>query len=306
MLSNANNIVLNNCHLVEHNAAERSGLKILHSASLPSAAYDSAARESALYSIPKTEHEGFVTEFVTWAHRADSLVMRLNGPKSNLAQLCMEELQEELAASFCSPQSQGVDDPCRVFITLADQLATHIPAYAKSLDARLRHNPALVTKSLKVQFHELIAAPIKELLDKRVELGPRKLIVVEGIDECTVLQAQHQILSIILRSAADLPFHWAIFGQQNHLLETMLKEQGPTTIESCWNVRHSAPGLPVSEGEFFHVETIRYQGWIAVRWTLVTHVSEAPRSPIIEPSADTHVSPQQLSSVTHLDPGGPI
>ncbi|KAF9447606.1 hypothetical protein P691DRAFT_104996 [Macrolepiota fuliginosa MF-IS2] len=287
MLSNTSNLVLNNCLLVEHDVAEgsgessyascchekdiddREGLRILYNNSDPRAAYDSAARELDLGSIPKTDHEDFVAEFVAWTHQTDSPVLRLNGPRSNLAQLCAEKVQEELAASFFYPQSQRADDPSQIFITIADQLATHIPSYANILDAKLRRYPALVTKSLKVQFRELIFAPIEELLAKGDDLGSRKVIIVEAIDECVNVHARCEILAAILEFSCALPFRWAIFGQPDSQVEALLKGRSLTMV-SCWNVCHSAPNFLDGEGESLRMELIYHEGWIAVRWMLVT------------------------------------
>ncbi|KAF9447832.1 hypothetical protein P691DRAFT_706088 [Macrolepiota fuliginosa MF-IS2] len=271
MLSNLSHFIMNNsnCHFIECNVAEGSGLKTLHDASLPDAAYDSAAREIALHFIPKTDHEDFVAEFVAWTRRTDSPVMRLTGPKSNLAQLCAEKVQEELAATFCFSESTTTEDPRRFFITLADQIATYIPAYAKILDNNLRRNPGLVSKSLKIQFEELIAAPIKELLARGVDLGPRRVIVVEGIDECASVHARCEIIGTILGSASGLPFYWAIFGLPDSWVEATLRERG-LALKPCWKVCHAVPNFPVGEGEYFlRIELIKYQGWIAVKWTLI-------------------------------------
>ncbi|KAF9445687.1 hypothetical protein P691DRAFT_255130 [Macrolepiota fuliginosa MF-IS2] len=251
MLSNSSRFVMHNsnCNFVEQHAAEGGGLKILRDASLPKAVYDSTARESALYSILKTEYEGFVAEFVAWTHRGNVPVMRLNGPKSNLAQLCAEKSKESLAATFCFSRSHGTDDPSRFFTTLASQLAIHIPSHVEILNAKLRHNPDLVLKSLKVQFEELIAAPIKELLAKGVDLGPRRVIMVEGIDERASVHAHCEILHTILESAGALSFRWAVFSRPNSQLGALLKEKG-LALESCWNVCHSIPNFPAGDGEF--------------------------------------------------------
>ncbi|KAF9443625.1 hypothetical protein P691DRAFT_808685 [Macrolepiota fuliginosa MF-IS2] len=271
MVSNPSNFVIKDCQFIDYSTADGSGLKILYGASLPDAAYDSAARASALvHSIPKTEHEDFVAEFVTWTRRPDSSVMWLDGPKSNLAQLCAEKLQEELAASFFTPQSQRTEGTSQIVITLADQLATHIPSYASVLDAKLRRNPALITKSLTIQFRELIFAPIEEVLASGIDLGPRNVIIVEGIDECASVHARCEILGAILESASRLPFLWAIFSRPDSQLEALLKERH-LALKSCWKVCHPTPSFPVGDGEFFwRVELIRHEGWIAVRWALAT------------------------------------
>ncbi|KAF9443270.1 hypothetical protein P691DRAFT_632183, partial [Macrolepiota fuliginosa MF-IS2] len=97
------------------------------------------------------------------------------------------------------------------------------PPYAEILDMKLRRNPALVSKSLRVQFDDLIAQPTKELLAKGVDLGSRRLIIVEGIDECANVQARCEILCTILKSADALPFRWALFGLPDSQLEVLLK-----------------------------------------------------------------------------------
>ncbi|KAF9447836.1 hypothetical protein P691DRAFT_90365 [Macrolepiota fuliginosa MF-IS2] len=194
--------------------------------------------------------------------------MWLTGLKSNLAQLCTEKVQEELAATFCFLESTTTEDPRRFFTTLANQIATHIPAYAEILDDKLRRNPDLVSKSLKIQFEELIAAPIKELLERGIDLGPRRVIVVEGIDECAGMHARCEIIGTILGSARGLPFYWAIFGLPDSRVEATLRGRG--LMKLCWRVCHPVTNFPVGEGEYFlRVELIRYQGWIAVRWAFV-------------------------------------
>ncbi|KAF9442526.1 hypothetical protein P691DRAFT_681340, partial [Macrolepiota fuliginosa MF-IS2] len=154
--------------------------------------------------------------------------------------------------------------------TLADQLAIHIPSYAEILDVKLRRNPALVTKSLRVQFRELISTLIEELLARGVDLGSRNIIMVEGIDECVSVNARCEILCTILESAGALPFRWAIFSQPDSQLEVLLKERG-LALEPCWKVCHFVPKFPVGDGEFVVcVELIRHEGWIAVKWTFAT------------------------------------
>ncbi|KAF9451157.1 hypothetical protein P691DRAFT_808643 [Macrolepiota fuliginosa MF-IS2] len=271
MLTNSNNFVINNGIFTEHNTTEGGGLRILRDHSLPKATHDSAAREFALYSIPKTEHKDFVTKFIAWAQTGSKPIMRLRGPKSNLAQLCAEDLKEDLAASFCFSQSQEVDDPSRLFVTLADQLATHIPSYANILDTKLRQNPALVSKSLKVQFRELIAEPIRELLAEGAAFTQQKVIVVEGFDECISAQARYEILSVIHESAGALPFRWAIFSRPDSQLETLLERRG-LAMELCWGICHTVPGLPVHDGGFLlRAELVCHEGLVAVRWTLTTY-----------------------------------
>lgn len=180
VLSSSSNLVFNNCQLIDHSAAEesgetiylnpilqgineRKGRRILQDASLPGALHDSGIREVALRDIPETEQDDFVDRFIVWALLADrQFVMWWKGPKSTLAQMCAEKAEEQLAATFFFSRLQGVNDPKRFFTTISHQLATHFPLYAALVEGKLRRDPYLVTKSLKVQFRELISVPFQE------------------------------------------------------------------------------------------------------------------------------------------------
>lgn len=257
-------------------ADECKGLRTLHDASLPGASYDSAVRESALYSIPKAQDEEFVDKFTAWGLQEDTpfSVMWLNRPKSTLAQICTEKLEDQVAATFFFSRAHGIDDPRRFFTTLADQLSIHIPPYAALLDARLRRNPALVSKSLKVQFRELIVTPFRELLAQGVDLGRRRLIIVEGIDECQEVEARCEIIRIILESAGEFGFRWAIFGERDHRLETRLMGWESLT-ESCWRIDHSNRLSSVDgDGRVYTAALIQHRGSVTLQLDIATCSTE--------------------------------
>lgn len=59
-------------------------------------------------------------------------------------------------------------------------------------------NLTLVSRSLKVQFHELIVALLGEPLAQGVDLGRQRLVIVEGIEECNEMGARGEIIWITL------------------------------------------------------------------------------------------------------------
>ncbi|KAJ3560396.1 hypothetical protein NP233_g10866 [Leucocoprinus birnbaumii] len=78
------------------------------------------------------------------------------GPRSNLAHLFAERLEEHLTATFLfgstvDEQGQLADDPKQLFPTIAHQLSMHSPAYRDLLDTKLQSNPELLHKNLQIQ-----------------------------------------------------------------------------------------------------------------------------------------------------------
>lgn len=140
-----------------------------------------------------------------------------NDVKSNLAQICAKELEEYSCATFFVSKRFKTDNPAKLFTTIAQQLAIHFPPYASILEAKLRRNPSLLRQSLEHQFKELIVKPFTQLLDQgTTDFGsPRKLIIIDGLDEYANPRARPKILHIILQSAGKLPFVWLLFTQSN-------------------------------------------------------------------------------------------
>lgn len=178
--------------------------------------------------------------------------MWLSGPagvgKSAVAQTCAEILHEssELGAAFFFSRPNQRDKSDKFFTSIAYQLATRRrPAtspYGALLEKAVRKDPSVVTKSLEVQFHELIIDPVLDLLESGGRVHPHQVvIIVDGLDECDGNDAQCEILRLIATATLDypdLPLLWAIFSRpEPHIESTILESDS-----SWWNIT-----LPISQ-----------------------------------------------------------
>ncbi|KAF5360698.1 hypothetical protein D9756_004441 [Leucocoprinus leucothites] len=212
-LPHAHNFVITNSVFVEHPQRGR-GIELLYNASRMEGVHDSAANEFAAESLPKTRHSSILEDLSTWAQYSSPPFSSLwiIGPESNLAHLCANKLGDYLAASFFFSRELGVDDPTQFFLTIAYQLALHFPAYEALIDAKIRQSPGLVSKSLKIQFRELIARPFQQLRSRGETIdGPRQIIIVNGLDDCKGDQAKQELLRILTTETESLPFRWLVF-----------------------------------------------------------------------------------------------
>jgi hypothetical protein len=201
------------------------GLGRLYESSLPDAIHGSAARQFAAVAPPTPEHtriiEALSTHFIQ--SRTSSLLPNLvvlNGPKSNLAQICAEKLEEFSCATFFVSKQFGTDDPAKLFPTIAYQLASDplFSRYASLLELKLRRKPSLLRMSLELQFKELIAEPFRQLLSDQGAndaCSRRRVIVVDGLDEYSEPLALPTILQMIPKNAANLPFVWLLSTQSD-------------------------------------------------------------------------------------------
>ncbi|KAF5360764.1 hypothetical protein D9756_004438 [Leucocoprinus leucothites] len=177
------------------------------------AAHDSAANEVAAGSFPKTRHGSILENLSTWTqHPSPSFLLWIVGPRSNLAHLCADSAGDYLAASYFFLRELQVDDPTRFFTTIAYQLALHFPTHGELIDAKLRRSPDLISKSLKIQFRELIVQPFQRLrASGEITVGSRRIIIVNGLDKCKGDQAREELLRILTTETEALPFRWVVF-----------------------------------------------------------------------------------------------
>ncbi|KAJ3563317.1 hypothetical protein NP233_g9016 [Leucocoprinus birnbaumii] len=216
---NATGVMITNSTFLEHHPPVRRGrgLKMLYESSHPAAAHDSAAHEFAAERLSKTRHAGIVEDLVFWSGEltASGFTMWIIGPRSNLAHLCSERLEDHIAATFFfggNPESL-VNDPNRFFPTIAHQLSTRFPVYRDFIDSKLQSNPELIHKNLKTQFRELISIPLQEMIRRGGSLEARRLIIVDALDQCKGDHARSELLRIITTEAQDLPFAWLVFSE---------------------------------------------------------------------------------------------
>ncbi|KAJ3569894.1 hypothetical protein NP233_g4757 [Leucocoprinus birnbaumii] len=205
------------------------------------ATHDSALHEKLLESLPETTHHEFIYTFASWAlqqYHTTSSIALIKRPRSDLAQLCTEHLDQHLAATYIL-SDPNYDDPAKFFTTIAYQLASHSPAYAEVLENAVRQNPAVVTKCLEVQFQELILGPLKALSSRGIDpgMGMRKLIIVDGFDGYRCSMRTWKILRIVIKASTEgLPLRWAFFSRKSMDTMCVFGVLDSRATDVCWRV----------------------------------------------------------------------
>ncbi|KAF9445087.1 hypothetical protein P691DRAFT_676355 [Macrolepiota fuliginosa MF-IS2] len=201
---------------------------------MPDAALDSSAREYAAKCYPGTRKQR-IRQFTSWASafitRQDRrfCMTWMSGPagvgKSALAQSCAETLgKDKMGAAFFFSRFNRRDDPNRLVPTIAYQIAMVFEQVARILDAKIRKDPSLLSKTIEVQFTELVVLPLLQvrMQDKGVY---DRLVIIDGLDECSGDNAQRIIVETIAtavrRYGDDLPLLWAFFSRpEPHIVRT--------------------------------------------------------------------------------------
>lgn len=163
--------------------------------------------------------------------------------KSAIAQTCAEELrsQRQLGASFFFT-SHGCSDYSCFFPSISYQLSSKFPDYHALVNKKLQHDPTLVRRQLRSQFRELIIEPLWELEHTRRQIGKR-VILIDGLDECNDKDAQGEIIEIVIESvvAQTTPFQWAFFSRPEPQIEAAFAD--PRASSLCVSTF-----LPISRG----------------------------------------------------------
>jgi hypothetical protein len=172
----------------------------------------------------------------------------MHGPagagKSTIAQSCAKvaETHDVLGASFFFSRDNGVVDPQHFFTTIAYQLSTRIGQYSKMLEAKIRRDATLPTKSLETQLQELIVTPFLKLEQPSAPLQSR-VIIVDGLDECNGEAAQSKIVELVIRSIethdSKIPLLWLFFSRPERHIDDAFSDEH--TSHLSWQVE-----LPVS------------------------------------------------------------
>ncbi|KAF9268734.1 hypothetical protein L218DRAFT_1073187 [Marasmius fiardii PR-910] len=126
----------------------------------------------------------------------------------------------ELAASFFFFRSDlKRNNPDFLMLTIAHGLCTTIPPLRRVIDQKIEDNPNLLEATLERQFEELIVRPLlsvahkqqrwwrrvqKRLLPWSIHTNP-KLVVVDGLDECSDNDTQQRIISILTSAYRQSP-----------------------------------------------------------------------------------------------------
>jgi len=184
--------------------------KLLRDKVAPGAFHDSAERYDPPKCHPGTR-EMVIKEIMEWIQTVDreQLFLWMYGPagsgKSAIAQSIAElcaRLGLLAASFFFSRTAPGRSDATSLIPTLAYQFTISIPEIAEHIFLAIEKDPLILSRSVKVQLETLILQPLSTLrLDQNrprgeVEVHPR-LIIIDGLDECSNGQTQRYILKTL-------------------------------------------------------------------------------------------------------------
>jgi hypothetical protein len=150
-----------------------------------------------------------IMKWIRWEGDLDALIMWVYGPagagKSAIAQTIAEICEREmiLLASFFFSR----DDPSRsninsLIATLVYQIISNLPDVREAILGAIEHDPLIFSKSFAVQMETLIVAPLQPLAEAGFfnDSSSRRLVIIDGLDECSDPKAQQNILQILANS----------------------------------------------------------------------------------------------------------
>ena len=129
-----------------------------------------------------------------------------------IAERC--ELEKLLLASFFFSRS----DPARsnsksLITTISYQIAINIPGTREKVVAAIERDPLILSRSLTAQVGALIVEPLRGPLEAGYFNTPtsRRLIIIDGLDECDPPAVQCSILEVISRLFRDYGLPLLVF-----------------------------------------------------------------------------------------------
>ena len=216
------------------------GPDILHRATATCAFHNSEERFDPPKYHPNTR-VAILNKIMKWIKREedrDAFILWLYGPagagKSAIAQTIAEMCEEEmiLLASFFFSRN----DPSRctakpLIATIAYQITSNLPDVRESILGAIERDPLIFSKSFAVQVKSLIMAPLQQLAQTGFfnESTTRRLIIIDGLDECSDPQTQRIILEVLVNA------------QRQHQLPLMFlfasrPEQNISLVFSTWGI----------------------------------------------------------------------
>ena len=130
----------------------------------------------------------------------------------NIAERC--ELEKLLLAGFFFSRSDPTRSNSKFLITtISYQIAINIPGTREKITAAIDRDPLILSRSLKAQVAALIVKPLREALEAGYFNAPtsRRLIIIDGLDECDPPAAQCSILEVISRLFRDYGLPLLVF-----------------------------------------------------------------------------------------------
>ena len=116
----------------------------------------------------------------------------------NIAECC--DLENLLLASFFFSRSDPTRNNTKSLIaTISYQIAINIPRTRGKIAAAIERDPLVLDRSLKAQVSALVVDPLRELFEEGYfkTSSSRRLIIIDGLDECDTPAAQCKVLDVI-------------------------------------------------------------------------------------------------------------
>ncbi|KAJ3574377.1 hypothetical protein NP233_g1813 [Leucocoprinus birnbaumii] len=126
---------------------------------------------------------------------------------------------------FSSTHGEKSSSPLRLIPTLAYQLSTHDTQYKNIITQKLASDPSILDATLEAQFRGLIVDPFLQLSSYGVRVfeDKRRVIIIDGLDECNDDVSQCELVELIMEAAQkdQLPLIWLICSRsERHLKST--------------------------------------------------------------------------------------
>ncbi len=170
---------------------------------------------------PETR-EAIIKDIIAWVEENEqsaSSILWLYGPagagKSAIAQTIAQNCKENgllIASHFFSRTSSSSErsDGDRVIPNLSLQLLQAFPVIERYIEGVIRKDPGIFNKLRSIQMEELVIKPLHYLFqfprdngEPQVHNG--RLIVVDGLDECSGPEVQCDLLHIIASACHHIP-----------------------------------------------------------------------------------------------------
>ena len=143
--------------------------------------------------------EGDLNAFIIWVYGA------AGAGKSAIAQTIAEMCEREmilLASFFFSRNDPSRSNVNSLIATLAYQITLNLPDVREVIIGAIEHDPLIFSKSFAVQVETLIVAALQPLVETGFFNDPtsRRLVIIDGLDECSDPKVQQNILQVLANS----------------------------------------------------------------------------------------------------------
>ena len=169
----------------------------------PDALHDSLERPNPPKCHPDTR-TAVLKDILSWVEdeASETQVLWLHGPagagKTAISYSVAEMSQDQFAAGFFfSRTAAGKNHEKCLIATIAYQLLQSIPEARSFIEAAATRDPLVFMRSLNSQIRHLIVDPLGQMLAGPHNPSFPRLIVIDGLDECSPQESQTNILTAI-------------------------------------------------------------------------------------------------------------